>query len=202
VLGQASVLMATSNGMVSSVVRRGAFIMQQLLGVDPGSPPKDVPALDRQPLVKPDGSPFTQRERLAMHRADASCARCHDQIDPLGVGLENYNAIGAFNASLRLLVTPKTGKPTWQEVPADVSGRMLDGTTYDGPDQLKQRLLDHRDQFVRCFVGKLAVYGLGRPLQTSDGAVIERICARLPDQHYGLSTLVEQLILSELFRTK
>jgi hypothetical protein len=204
ILGMASVLIATSNGMVSSPVRRGAFVMERLLGVSPGVPPPNVPALDKVPAAKEDGSPLTPRERLAMHRANASCARCHDLIDPLGVGLENYDAIGAWHGQLSLLLPERTkaGKPRWADREADVRGSMLDGTPYDGPDELKRCLLAHREAFVRSLAEHLTVYALGRGVELSDRPVLDALCQRAAADNDGLATLVEGVVLSELFRTK
>jgi hypothetical protein len=203
ILGQASVLMATSNGMVSSPVRRGAFIMERLLGVAPGVPPPNVPAIDKVPTTGPDGTLLTARERLAFHRANPSCARCHDRIDPLGLGLEQYDAVGAFSEQLRLY-RPAAGekKASWVEHAADLHGALLDGTACDGPEQLKQRLLEHRDQVTRCLTENLLVYLLGRKLELSDRPELERICARCAQAKYGLGTLIELIITSPLFREK
>ena len=170
VLTQASVLIATSNGMVTSPVRRGAFVMERLLGVGPGTPPPNVPALDKIPPAKDDGTLFTPLERLAMHRENRSCARCHDKIDPLGAGLENFNAIGVWNdkLALRPLVGPpmnpqrnRTEPPHWVMRDADVHGTLLDGTPYNGPEELKQRLMDRKDRFVRSLAENLTIYALG-----------------------------------------
>ncbi len=202
VLTQAAVMMATSNGMVGSPVRRGALIMERLLGVSPGSPPPNVPALDKVESSNPDGSPLTQLERLAKHRSNAGCARCHDKIDPLGAGLENYNALGAWSDQLALLDPGLKTKAHWIAHAADVRGRMLDGAEFDGPDQLKRRLLEHTDQFRRALAENLAIYALGRELQLSDGLVINTILERAAADHDGLRSLLEQLILSDLFRSK
>ncbi|MCZ7645132.1 MAG: DUF1592 domain-containing protein [Planctomycetota bacterium] len=204
VLTQASVLMATSNGMVTSLVRRGAFVMERLLGVHPGTPPPNVPSLDRVPMDGKDGEPLAPRDRLSMHREVPSCARCHDRIDPLGVGLEKFNALGAYGEKLALLLPglDAKGLPRWAELEADVRGAMLDGSAYDGSDELKKRLLEQKDRFLRCLAEHLAVYMLGRSLQLSDAPVLDGICANAAKEGYGLYTLVEGLLLSELFRTK
>jgi hypothetical protein len=211
VLAQASVLIATSNGMVSSPVRRGAFVMERLLGVSPGTPPPNVDALDKVRQANDDGTPLTPRERLAIHRENQSCARCHNKIDPLGVGLENYDALGSWKARLELqpLVTAplspvrqRTEPTRWVERDADVRGTMLDGTPYDGPDELKRQLLKHKARFLRSLAENLTIYALGRGLELSDRAVLDRVCERVAADNYGLATLVEQIVLSDLFRKK
>jgi mono/diheme cytochrome c family protein len=207
VLGQASVLIAFSNGMTPSLVRRGAFIMEQLLGLPPGVPPPNVPALNKIMTAGPDGQPLTQRDRLAQHRAIASCARCHDKIDPLGVGLENFDAIGAWNDQLQLLTTIKSkdGKHEeqgWVAHAADVSGRLPGGETYDGADALRACLAKQPQRFLRRLTENLMIYALGRDLQQSDGPAIDAICGRVAKSGYGLATLIEQIALSDQFRDK
>jgi hypothetical protein len=202
VLAQASVLMATGNGQVTSPVRRGAFIMDRLLGVSPGVPPPNVPALDKIP-PNADGTLRTPREILALHRQVASCARCHDKIDPLGVGLENYDAFGRWSDTLHLYHASDGKTPQyWEERAADVRGTMLDGAPYDGPEQLRRRLVDHQDQFIRCLAEQLVAYLLGRGLEESDRPVLDGICSRTAANGLGLATLVDQIVLSDLFRSK
>jgi len=204
VLTQASVLMATSNGMVGSLVRRGAFVMERLLGVSPGTPPPNVPPFDKTKTLNEGGAPLTQLERLSMHRENINCARCHDKIDLLGVGLENFDALGAWNAKLKLLL-PENDKKThtrWQEHEADVHGAMLDKTPYNGSDELKQRLLEHKDQFVKCLAEYMLIYALGRDLELSDRPIVDKLCVDVAAGGYGLSTLVERVVLSDVFRNK
>jgi hypothetical protein len=202
VLGQASVLIATSNGMTPSLVRRGAFIMEQLLGMPPGVPPPNVPALNKIDADGPDGQPLPQRDRLAQHRAIASCARCHDKIDPLGVGLENFDATGAWYDQLRLPKTVKDGRQLWFPHAADVSGRLPDGEAFDGADQLRACLARQPRRFLRRLAENLMIYALGRDLQQSDGPALDAICERVAKSGDGLATLIEQLVLSEQFRDK
>jgi mono/diheme cytochrome c family protein len=200
-LGQASVLIATSNGMTSSLVRRGAFVMEQLLGMPPGVPPPNVPALNKIHDLSADGEPLTQSERLAQHRSIASCARCHDKIDPLGIGLENFDALGAWHDQLQLLITAD-GKQAWKGHTADVKGKLPGDEAYDGPDELRACLKKHPDRFMRRLAENLLIYALGRDLQQSDSPALDVICARVAKSGDGLSTLIEQLVLSDQFRDK
>jgi hypothetical protein len=202
ILGQASVLIATSNGQTQSVVRRGAFIMEQILGENPGVPPPNVPALTKVPDTGADGALLGQRERLAQHRAIASCARCHDKIDPLGLGLQNYNALGAWTEREQIVVTGKDGNPGFQAHELDARGALLDGQAYDGPDALRVCLRRQPDRFLRRLTENLMIYALGRDLQQSDRGALDAICARTAKAGYGLSTLVEQVVLSDQFRCK
>ncbi len=200
----AGVLIATSHGMVSSPVRRGAFVMQRLLGVSPGVPPPNVPALDQVPAANADGTPLSPRERLGLHRANVSCARCHDRIDPLGVGLECFDAVGTWNAKQALLLPEraKDGRPRWLERELDLRGALLDGTPYDGPDELRKLLLGSQDQFLRSLAENLVIYALGRGLELSDRPALDELCKRAASDHGGLATLVEGVVMSELFRNK
>jgi hypothetical protein len=207
VLGQASVLIATANGMTSNLVRRGSFIMEQLLGMPPGVPPPDVPALNKVKDVGDDGQPLTQNERLSQHRAIASCARCHDKIDPLGIGLENYDATGAWNDQLQLLVTAKSkdGKQDiqqWVAHAADVKGRLPGGESYDGADALRACLAKQPQRFLRRLTENLMVYALGRDLQQSDAPALDAICDHAAKSGSGLATLIETIVLSDQFRDK
>jgi hypothetical protein len=202
VLGQASVLIANANGTTSSLVRRGAFIMDQLLGMPPGVPPPNAPALNKIEPDGPDGEPLTQAQRLAQHRSIASCARCHDQIDALGIGLENYDAIGSWGDRLQLLVTTKNGRQAWKAHPADVAGHLPGGQAYVGPDELRACLAGNLKRFVRRLAENLLIYALGRELQSSDGPALDALCARVEGSGCGLATLIEQLVLSEQFRDK
>jgi hypothetical protein len=204
VLNQASVLMATSNGMVGSLVRRGAFVMDRLLGLPPGQPPPGVAALDKQKTTRDDGTPLTPRERLASHRADQSCARCHDLIDPLGVGLEHYDALGRWGEKQKvLLAMPDTKTHSlWVEEDVNARGALPDGTAFDGAEGLKARLLEHGDRFARILAENLAIYALGRDLELSDRPLLDALCARLAANGNRLSFLIEDLVRSPLFRDK
>ncbi len=203
VLEQAAVLMATSNGMMTSPVKRGVFIMERILGVSPGAPPPNVPALAKTTTTTKDGSLLTPRERLAIHRSIVSCARCHDKIDPLGFGLENYTPLGAWSDQLQLFHAAEGKKKGfWEAHPADVRGNMLDGAAYDGPESLKRRLLEHMDQFARTLTEHLLVSMLGRSLELSDRAELERIVSQLSAKGDGLGTLMDLVVTSPLFRSK
>lgn len=206
VLTQASVLMVTGNGMVTSPVLRGVLILERFLGEPPGAPPPNVPALDRITTVGEDGLPFTARQRLALHREVVSCARCHDRIDPLGLAFEHYDAMGRWLEQQPLLVptTGADGKVTQKLVLRGIvaSGAFPDGVTFDGPDELRRRLLERKDRFLTCFVENLMIYVLGRELQGSDRPIVAGILARSAAKGHGLRSVLEELVLSEAFRTK
>jgi hypothetical protein len=198
VMTQASVLMATGNGMITSPVRRGALLMERLLGVHPGVPPRGVPVIDRIKAVGDDGRPLPTRARLAVHREDHSCARCHDKIDPLGLAFEQYDAIGAFTTPVKVRsLDPAQGQ--WVACPADVTGTTLEGESFDGPDALKRLLVADRRRLARTVLQNLATYVLGRGIEPSDAPVLDRICADVESHGFGLRRLLDDLLTSELF---
>ena len=196
ILGQASVMMATSNGVDTSPVIRGVWLLENVLGDPLPSPPSGVPALT------PDVSGTTTlREAVAAHRADESCARCHDKIDPLGFSLENYDAIGGWRESYPRIASVDDGST---EVlggkPVDATGELPDGTSLDGVEELKAWLLADPDRFTHCLAEKLLVYGAGRPTNAADRRVLERIVEE--NRGRGFLDLVVSVVRSESFRTK
>src|SRR5262249_37292258 len=147
-LGMPAVLAVSSFPYRTSPVLRGAWILESLLGTPSPPPPPNVPALEEPHEGAP---PKTVRERLTQHRAGPACAGCHSRIDPLGFALENYDPIGRWRDE-------DAGKPI------DNSGEMPDKTTFQGPDQLKVVLLEHKDLFIRNLTNKMLGYALGRGL--------------------------------------
>jgi Protein of unknown function (DUF1592)/Protein of unknown function (DUF1588)/Protein of unknown function (DUF1585) len=144
-LGQASILTASSYANRTSVVLRGKWILENLLNAPPPPPPANVPDLE-DAKVAPDA---TLRQRMEAHRTNAICAGCHGRMDPLGFGLENYDAIGNWRT--------KEGKST-----IDASGTLPDGRTFNGPVELAKLLRSEHDAFVRCLAEKMLTYALGR----------------------------------------
>jgi hypothetical protein len=198
ILGQAAVMMATANGVDTSPVIRGVWLLDNVLGDPPAPPPDNVPALT------PDATGArTFREEIALHRADSACARCHDKIDPLGFTLENYDAIGAWRDAYPRLVTGASGE---SEVvpgkPVDSAGVLPDGTTLEGVAGLRRYLLDNRERFARCLTEKLLVYGTGRPLGRADRHIVDEIVARGQERGHGFRELLHAIVTSDSFRTK
>src|SRR5206468_13084125 len=150
VLTQASVLTLTSNPTRTSPVKRGKWVLEQILGTPPPPPPPDVPSLD-------DGKQLTGSLRKVMeqHRENALCASCHQRMDPIGFAFENYDAVGAWR--------DKDG-----EFPIDPSGDLPGGQTFQGPAELKALLRGKKDQFRRCLTEKVLTYALGRGLEYYD----------------------------------
>lgn len=185
-LTQASVLTVTSNPTRTSPVKRGRWVLEQLLGTPPPPPPPNVPELDKN-----DGTPLTGslRQRMEQHRKNPACASCHASMDPLGFAFENYDAIGAFRL--------KDG-----DFPIDPSGELPGGKTFQGPTELKAILQAKRDLFARCVTEKMLTYALGRGLEYYDKPTIDRVVATLQSDGDTLATLVTALVTSEPFRMR
>lgn len=185
-LGQASVLTATANGIDTSPVIRGVWVLENLLGTPPKPPPPGVAALD------PDTRGATDiRAQLAKHRADESCNSCHAKIDPMGFPLESYDPIGGWRgnyAESGLVVDPSSQAP--------------DGTALRHVGDLKDWLLAHKAQFARCLTEKLVTYATGAPVEPADRAEVDALVEQLAQQGYGLRSLVLLVIESELFARK
>jgi mono/diheme cytochrome c family protein len=175
-LGHGSILTVTSAPNRTSPVKRGQWILANLLGVPPPPPPEGVETnLDE---TAPAGAvPTTMRERLTRHMADPSCAACHNLMDPLGFALENFDFIGQ-----------------WRDAEAgatvDASGLFVDGSALEGPAGLRQVVLEHGDLFVQTFAEKLLTYALGRSLEASDMPAVREIARRAASDDYRMSALV------------
>ena len=180
-LGQASVLTVTSNPGRTSPVKRGKWILEVLLDSAPPPPPPEAGALAEEELA----AGASLREVLARHRDDASCAVCHDRMDPLGLGLEHFDAIGAWRATDRGL-------------PLDASGLTPDGQLFEGPRGLAQ-VLRRDPRFVRTLVERLLVYALGRGLTERDGPTVRGILAALPAGEPTLFAILLEIARSEAF---
>ena len=186
ILTHASVLTVTSNPTRTSPVKRGRWVLEQLLGSPPPPPPPDVPELEEDHEVI---TATTLRERLEQHREDPACANCHAKMDPIGFALENYNAIGAFRK--------KEG-----ELEIDTTAVLPDGTAFDGITDLKQILKDRKQQFVRCLTEKMLTYALGRGLEYYDRPTIDQIVAQLEVEGYSSSALITEIAKSDPFRLR
>lgn len=184
VLTQASVLTVTSNPTRTSPVKRGKWVLEELLGTPPPPPPPGVGVLKEGPS---DANLKTLRERMEAHRANPMCAACHARMDPLGFGLENFDGIGKW----------RTMDGTQ---PIDSSGQLPDGRKFNGPEGLISTLMGQKDMFVRCLSEKLLTYALGRGLTAADQCVIDSMVQRDAASGYKFSTLVKGIVLSDAFR--
>lgn len=186
ILTHASVLTVTSNPARTSPVKRGRWVLEQILGTPPPPPPPDVPELEED---KAAATATTLRELLEQHREDPACANCHAKMDPIGFALENYNAIGAFRKKDGGLET-------------DTTAELPDGTTLDGIADLKEILKDRKQEFVRCLTEKLLIYALGRGLEYYDRPTVDRIVTQLEIEGYRSSVLVTEIVKSDPFRLR
>ena len=183
VLTQAGVLTITSNPTRTSPVKRGRWVMDNLLGAAPPSPP---PGVDDLPERRPDVGSVTLRQRMELHRTNAACASCHRYLDPPGFGLENFNAIGAWR-------TTEDGQPI------DASGMLPGGTRFDGPSQLRAILKARRAAFTRCLTEKLLTYALGRGLERADRWIVHDIASRMNPTDDRFSILIQAIVHSDPF---
>jgi mono/diheme cytochrome c family protein len=185
-LGKGAMLLRTSYGNRTSPVLRGAWVMGKLMGTPPTPPPPDVDT----DLSQPKGeAPKTLRARLESHRSKPGCRQCHGVIDPIGLALENYDAIGRWR-----IVDSEANAPI------DASTELPDGQKVDGPAQLRQALFSGRDLFVRAFTEKLTMYALGRELKAYDMPQIRAVTRRAAAQDYRLSAIVSGIVTSDAFR--
>jgi len=185
VLTQASILTLTSNPNRTSPVKRGQWILQQVLGTPPPPPPPDVPKLDETPQAA-DASSL--RERTELHRANPQCASCHQQMDPLGFALENYDAIGRWRT--------KDGP-----FPIDPSGELVGGRKFADAQELKQVLgTTAAKTFTRAFVKNLMTYALGRGLEVQDYCTLEEIRKQLVEDDYRIRSVVFGIVESRAFQ--
>ena len=186
VLGKGAMLLRTSYGNRTSPVLRGAWVMGKLMGTPPTSPPPDVDT----DLSTPKGeAPKTLRARLESHRAKPGCRQCHDVIDPIGLALENFDAIGRWQD-----VDPEA------KAPIDARTVLPDGRPVEGPAQLRQALFGGRDLFVRALTEKLMMYGMGRKLEYYDMPQVRTVVRRAAAQDYRLSAIVSGIVTSDAFR--
>jgi len=185
ILAQASVLTASSYSTRTSPVLRGKWILENLLNAPPPPPPPGVPPLDESKA----GVAGTLRQQMEEHRKNPACATCHSRMDPLGFGLENFNAIGAWRT--------QDGK-----FPVDSSGALPDGRAFHTPAELKDILKGDREVFVRAMTEKLLIYALGRGLERYDRPTVNEITSKLPAQGYRFSQLVLGVVNSLPFQMR
>jgi hypothetical protein len=185
-LGKGAVLMATSYPNRTSVVLRGAWILENVLGTPPAAPPPDVEGFMEN---KEGERPRTVRAIMEQHRANPSCNACHGIIDPLGFALEPFDAVGAWRA-----------KDRDAGVPIDASGRLVDGTALTGPDDLRRALLRRPEQFVQTFTEKLLMYALGRSVEHYDMPAVRAIVRDAARHDYRFSSIVMGIVNSAPFR--
>jgi len=186
-LTHASVLTVTSNPTRTSPVKRGKWLLEQILGAPPPPAPPDVPSLDDKERTELRGS---FREKLEQHRADPQCGGCHAKMDALGLALENFDGIGQWRER------DETGAPV------DASTKFPGGPKLDGARGLKTYLREHSSDFTRCFSEKMLIYALGRGLEYSDDAAVDRIQSAIAKDGHRFSALVREIVKSDPFRLR
>jgi hypothetical protein len=185
IVTQASILSISSYATRTSPVLRGKWVLDTLLGTPPPPPPDGIPPLEEKDL----GTAASMRQRLEQHRADPACAACHNAMDAIGFGLENYDAAGAWRT--------KDGN-----FDIDNSGRLPNGKSFAGAQALKGVLRAEEGLFARNFAEKLLTYALGRGLERSDRASIDEISRDAAADNYRFGTLVHQIVNSSPFRMR
>ncbi len=183
-LTQASILTITSNPTRTSPVKRGKWVLEQLLGTPPPPPPPDVPDLEEDHKAELRGS---LRQRMEQHRVNPSCAICHNKLDPLGFAFENFDAVGRWR--------DKDGK-----FAIDPAGVLPDGRSFKGPEELRKILKAEKDLLGRCLAEKMLTYALGRGVEYYDKCALDDILKALAKDNYRFSTLVVEIVKSEPFQ--
>jgi hypothetical protein len=185
-LGQGSILTVTSYPDRTSVVVRGKWILENLLGTPPPSPPSNVPPLKPTSFAT---RVLSMRDRMGEHRKNPVCASCHAMMDPLGLALENYDGVGKWRS------LDESGQPI------DVSGSLPDGTKFDGPDGLKNALLSS-DRFLFTVTEKLMTYALGRGVEYYDEPTIRAIVRKAASDDYRMTSLIRGIVSSAPFQMR
>jgi hypothetical protein len=186
VITHASVLSVTSNPTRTSPVKRGKWILENILGAPPPPPP---PGADNLKAAAGGHAGGTLRQRLQRHRSAAECASCHARMDGLGFGLENFDAIGAWRSHER-------------QQPIDASGDLGDGRSFHGPDELRALLAEGPNDFVHCLTEKMLTYALGRGLGACDRCAVESIVRSLAANGRRFSSLIIAIVMSDTFWTR
>ena len=206
-LTQASVLKVTANGITTSPVLRGAWIMDRILGQPPRTPPPGTPAVESDTR-----GATTIHQQLDKHRNVEACAVCHNKIDPPGFALENFDVMGGWRDRYRATSVPATAEEGIGHggqkllhryaLPVDATGELADGRKFADIREFKRLLLDDETQLARNLARQLTVYATGAPVLFSDRGQIDKILQRASASHYGVRTLILELVQSELFLHK
>jgi hypothetical protein len=184
-LGHGSLLLVTSNANRTSPVIRGKWILENLLGAQAPLPPPDVPPLEE----KPTAAARSVRERIEQHRSNPACAGCHKIMDPIGLALENFDAIGRWR-------TMDEG------VRIDASAQLVDGTVIDGAAALRKAMLGRSNAFVTSMTEKLLMYGVGRELKYYDMPAVRTVMRGAEKSRYRFSDLVLGIVKSPAFQMR
>mgnify|MGYP002832901296 CR=1 FL=1 len=182
-LGQSLLLTASANGVDTSPVNRGIYVLENLLGYSPPSPPPDVPAIESD--IR---GAETIREQLTKHREVETCANCHRKIDPLGFALENFDPTGRWRTHYE------------NKSMIDASGELPAGERFSDPSEFRSLMIQREAEFTRCLIEKLLAYAIGRELDIRDRAIIDGICEKLEAERGGLRDMIQAIVLSNSFQ--
>jgi hypothetical protein len=207
VITQAAILKVTTNASYTSPVKRGAWILEKILGQTPPAPPADVAAVD--PDIR---GAVTLREQLALHKNDTSCAACHRWIDPPGFALENFDVLGGWRDFYRVRQPPKggwrddlpnyPGHKAWFARPVEAWGETADGVAFGDIHGYRKALLRDPEQLTRNMVRQFLVYATGEPVSFADRTEVERIVRAATQKGAGLRTILHEVVQSPLFCEK
>jgi hypothetical protein len=187
-LGKGALLTVTSAAARTSPVTRGKWFLQTFLGVSPPDPPPNVPAIKEKPAdTTGNVKAPTMRQTMEAHRTNPVCATCHKIFEPMGIALENFDAVGAWR-------TEDEGSLI------DASGVLVDGTKVDGVASLREVLVRYSDQFVRVVTEKLLTYALGRGVEYEDMPLVRSIVRDSAAGKYRFSSLVLGIVKSPAFQ--
>lgn len=193
ILGQGAFLLSNANGEDSHPIKRAVWILDRLLDSPPASPPPDVPELDAD---SPDFAKLTLKQQLEVHRSKESCGNCHRNIDPWGVPLENFDAVGAWRTEV-----PKVRKRPKTEV--DAASILPSGTEIDGPGELKRYLVEEQsERFARSIVKRIMTYSIGRSLDFGDREAVDELSSRFAEHNFRLKAFLVDFVQSETFQAK
>jgi len=192
-LTQAAVLSLTSDGQRHRPVHRGKWLLESIIGKPPPPPPPNVKPIEPTPETSPKA---TLRMKLAAHESDANCAACHRRIDPLGIAFDNYDAIGRWRTEE--IVRDGNG----DNPKVNASGELIDGRKFDDAEGLKKLLLADMDKFNAAFVEKLATFALRRAMSVDDRAALQSLAKQSKAADYKLPSIIEALVLSDLFQKR
>jgi hypothetical protein len=191
ILGEGSFLLVTSNADRTSPVKRGKWILENIFGTPPPPPPPNVP-----PLPERNGAqPTTMRAQMEEHRKNPVCAGCHQMMDPIGLSLENFDAVGAWRVR-------EEGNIQKKGPVIDASGQLLDGTKVNGPADLRKAIMRHPEDFVQTFTEKLMTYALGRGVGAHDMPAVRAVVRASAAHNYSFSSIVLGIVNSTPFQMR
>ena len=198
-LGMAAIHAMGSDGIESSPVERGAWVLRYILNDPPPPAPPNVPQLSRLA-----DKPLTTREKLAAHQEEAQCASCHRKIDPIGFGLENFNAAGKWRSEERQYTKSRKGKVVLSKKgsPIDISGKFHNGPAFADYHEMRELIAEREDDFARGFTEHLIEYALGRPFGFTDEGLANEILVASKDKQYAVSEFIHALVQSRPFQSK